>query len=51
MQEGRGSHFDADIFDAFLEIQEQFLEIALRYADGDDELQKKKEQLSLFARE
>ncbi len=51
MREGRGTHFDPDIFDAFLEIQDTFLEVALRYADAEDELQKKKEHLSLFARE
>ncbi len=51
MREGRGTHFDPDIFDAFLEIQDTFLEVALRYADAEDELQKKTEHLSLFARE
>lgn len=51
MREGRGTHFDPEILDAFLEIKESFLEVALRYADSDDELERKKEQLSLFARE
>jgi putative two-component system response regulator len=31
--EGRGTHFDPDITDAFLQIQEQFRAIAARYAD------------------
>lgn len=31
--EGRGNHFDPDIVDAFLEIQQRFLEIARRYND------------------
>lgn len=30
---GRGKHFDPDIVDAFLGVQEQFSEIARRYAD------------------
>ena len=32
--QGRGTHFDADIVDAFLLIQEQFRAIASRYADS-----------------
>ncbi|MGK5026968.1 response regulator [Janthinobacterium sp. RB2R34] len=32
--QGRGTHFDADMVDAFLLIQEQFRAIASRYADG-----------------
>jgi putative two-component system response regulator len=32
-----GKHFDPDIVDAFLEINEEFKEIALRYADFEDE--------------
>jgi putative two-component system response regulator len=31
--EGRGSHFDPDIADAFIELQEEFRAIALRFAD------------------
>jgi putative two-component system response regulator len=33
IQEGRGSHFDPDIVDAFLEITDQFAAIARRFAD------------------
>jgi putative two-component system response regulator len=38
---GRAQHFDPDIVDAFIEIQDSFREIAERYADGDIELEKK----------
>jgi putative two-component system response regulator len=34
ISEGRGTHFDAEIVDAFLEIQDQFIAISNRYADG-----------------
>jgi len=34
--EGRGTHFDPDIVDAFISIQEEFREIALRFADEPD---------------
>lgn len=43
MIDGRGSHFDADMLDAFLEIQEEFRAIALRFADSDEDMDKKKE--------
>jgi putative two-component system response regulator len=33
--ESRGSHFDPDIADAFLEIQEEFRNIALEFAGHD----------------
>jgi putative two-component system response regulator len=42
---GRGLHFDPEIVDAFLELQETFKEIAARYADGEMELDKKREYL------
>jgi putative two-component system response regulator len=41
MLEGRGTHFDADILDAFLEIQPEFKAIAQRFADADEDLQRK----------
>ena len=44
--EGRGTHFDPDIVDAFLEIQEEFRAIASRYADSDDDMASKAEYLA-----
>ncbi len=44
--EGRGSHFDPDMVDAFIEIQEEFREIAQRYPDSDGDFQKKIEFLA-----
>ncbi len=37
--EGRGSHFDPDIVDAFLEIESVFRNIALTFADYEEERQ------------
>ncbi len=36
--EGRGTHFDPDIVDAFMALTDQFQAIAQRYADSDDDL-------------
>ena len=33
IQEGRSAHFDPDMVDAFLEINERFFAIAKEYAD------------------
>jgi len=38
---GRASHFDPDMVDAFLAIQDQFLAIANTYSDSADDLQLK----------
>lgn len=35
--EGRGTHFDPQIIDAFMELQEEFRQIALTHADYDEE--------------
>ena len=43
--EGRGTHFDPDMVDAFVSLQEEFKAIAARYADSDDDMARKKEQL------
>ena len=43
--EGRGRHFDPDMVDAFLTLQPVFCEIAERYADSDEDMARKKEQL------
>jgi len=36
--EGRGTHFDPDMVDAFLALQTQFQEVARRFADSDEDL-------------
>ena len=46
--QGRGTHFDADIVDAFLRIQDQFQAIPSRYADGVREIADKQRQVSSF---
>ena len=35
--QGQGSHFDPEMVDAFMEIQEDFRQIALRFADFEEE--------------
>ncbi|WP_226929597.1 HD-GYP domain-containing protein [Janthinobacterium aquaticum] len=47
--EGRGTHFDAEIVDAFLQIQDQFVAIAERYADGASEIHDKQRRIAPFA--
>jgi putative two-component system response regulator len=42
IQNGRGTHFDPDMVDGFLEIQDEFRAIALMYADCDGELTSKR---------
>ena len=37
IQEGRGTHFDPDVVDAFLALEETFRNIALTFADCDEE--------------
>ena len=37
IREGRGTHFDPDMVDAFLEIADDFRRIALRFADYEEE--------------
>lgn len=46
IESGRGSHFDPDMVDAFLEAQAAFMDIALRFADSADEIEEKKKSLS-----
>jgi putative two-component system response regulator len=46
--EGKGTHFDPDIVDAFLALQEQFQEVAKRYADSDEDLHAKAETLKVI---
>jgi len=49
IREGRGQHFDPDLVDAFLELQEEFQEITRRYADSEQELGSKQEHLAKFS--
>ena len=44
--QGRGSHFDPDMVDAFIGIQDEFQAIAERFADSDTNLQKKMEYMA-----
>ncbi len=46
--EGKGNHFDPDIVDAFMALTEQFREVALRYADSDEELAHKAATLKII---
>jgi putative two-component system response regulator len=48
IREGRGSHFDPDMVDAFLEVAEQFRDIAAQYADSDEDLAHKAETLKII---
>jgi putative two-component system response regulator len=41
IRDGAGTHFDPDMVSAFLEISGQFHEIALKYADTEEEVKKK----------
>lgn len=43
--EGRGTHFDPDITDAFLEITECFREISQRFPDSDEDMARKEKNL------
>lgn len=45
--EGKGSHFDPDIVDAFLEITEEFQTIAAHFSDSDQTMAKMARQLEL----
>jgi putative two-component system response regulator len=42
----RGGHFDPDMVDAFIEIQDDFAAIAQRYADTEDDMQRKIEYMA-----
>lgn len=45
IHQGRGVHFDPDVVDAFLAIQNQFRDIAERYGDSEADLQHKADYL------
>ncbi len=42
IQEGRGTHFDPEIVDAFLALEGEFRNIALKFADTDSDLEAKR---------
>ena len=42
MVEGRGTHFDSDMIDALVDIQNKFREIAQRFTDSDADVEKRK---------
>ena len=42
--QGRGSHFDPDVVDAFFQIEQTFVAIAQRYLDSDQDLKAKAAQ-------
>jgi len=44
--EGRGAHFDVDMVDAFVDIQEEFRSVAKRFSDSDQDMAKKAEYLA-----
>ena len=46
--EGRGAHFDPDMVDAFMQVAGDFHEIAKRYADTDEDIERKADTLSLY---
>ena len=48
IEEGKGSHFDPDMVDAFLAIQDEIKSIAARYADSDADMDVKRKQLELL---
>ena len=41
IRQGRGQHFDPDVVDAFLASSDAFHEVALRYADDHEDIEKK----------
>ncbi|MDP3521209.1 MAG: two-component system response regulator [Hydrogenophaga sp.] len=46
--DGRGTHFDPDVVDAFFAVSEEFQRVALTYQDDDDTLQKKAAALKVI---
>ena len=46
MIEGRNNHFDPDMLDAFLSIQEEFKTIAKQFSDTDDDMKVKQHYLA-----
>lgn len=50
IMEGRGKHFDPDIVDAFLTLQDEFQAIAAHFIDNEAEISAKVEQLNALHR-
>ncbi len=48
IREGRGTHFDPDMVDVFVEVAEQFRAIAAQYVDSDEDLAHKAESLKVI---
>jgi putative two-component system response regulator len=48
IEQGRGSHFDPDVVDAFVAVQHEFVAIAQKYADSDEDLERKQRQLDML---
>jgi putative two-component system response regulator len=46
IREGSGSHFDPDMVEAFLALEDEFQAIAARFADSDGDLGRKKDYLT-----
>jgi len=47
IEQTSGKHFDPDVVEAFLEIQENFKAIAIAYSDTDSEMQKKTDYIQI----
>lgn len=48
IRDGRGNHFDPDILDAFMEIEETIRAIAIYYADTDEDLKNKSDSMAIL---
>lgn len=46
--DGKNSHFDADVVDAFLELQDEFITIAAKFSDSDEIMAQKAQQMAKF---
>lgn len=51
ISEGKGTHFDPDMVDAFIELQNEFKAIAARFVDSDTDIAKKAEYMELVMTE
>ncbi len=45
VSEGKGSHFDSDVVEAFMQLTDTFRAIAARFADSDADMERKAKQL------